>query len=46
LAFQNECGGDLTRLAISRAHPIGGPVGTRTTFRPFKQVTQLAAVKK
>ena len=42
LAFQNEFGGDLTRLSISRA----APVGTRTTFRPFKQVTQLAAVKK
>jgi precorrin-6Y C5,15-methyltransferase (decarboxylating) len=42
LAFQNEFGGDLTRLAISRA----APVGTRTTFRPFKQVTQLAVVKK
>jgi precorrin-6Y C5,15-methyltransferase (decarboxylating) len=42
LAFQNEFGGDLVRLAVSRAAPIG----TRTTFRPLKQVTQLAAVKK
>ena len=42
LAFQNEFGGDLTRLAISRAAPIG----TGTTFRPLKQVTQLAVFKK
>ncbi len=42
LAFQNEFGGDLTRLAISRA----APVGTLTAFRPLKQVTQLAVVKK
>ena len=42
LAFQKEFGGDLVRLAVSRAAPIG----TGTTFRPLKQVTQLAAVKK
>lgn len=42
LAFQNEFGGDLTRLSIGRAAPIG----SATAFRPFKQVTQLAAVKK
>ncbi len=46
LAFRNEIGGDLTRLSISRSHPIGGPVGRLTAFRPLKQVTQLAAVKK
>ncbi|MDA1090684.1 MAG: precorrin-6y C5,15-methyltransferase (decarboxylating) subunit CbiE [Proteobacteria bacterium] len=42
LAFQNEFGGDLVRLSISRA----APVGTRATFRPLKQVTQLAVIKK
>ena len=42
LAFRNEIGGDLTRLGISRA----APVGNLTTFRPFKEVLQLAAVKK
>ena len=42
LAFRNVCGGDLTRLAVSRA----APVGRHHTFRPFKEVTQLAAVKK
>ena len=42
LAFQNEFGGDLTRLAVSRA----APVGNRATFRPLIQVTQVAAVKK
>ena len=42
LAFRNEYGGDLTRLAVSRAAPIG----RLHTFRPLKEVTQLAAVKK
>ena len=42
LAFQKEFGGDLTRLGVSRAAPIG----TGTTFRPLKQVTQLAVFKK
>ncbi len=42
LAFRNEFGGDLTRLAVSRA----APVGRHHTFRPFKEVTQLAAVKE
>ena len=41
LAFQNDVGGDLTRIAVSRA----APVGKLHTFRPLKQVTQLAAVK-
>ncbi|MCH7550893.1 MAG: hypothetical protein IIA35_04205 [Proteobacteria bacterium] len=38
----NEFGGDLTRLAVSRA----APVGRLHAFRPLKEVTQLAAVKK
>ena len=42
LAFQKEIGGDLSRLAVSRAAPIG----SGTTFRPLKQVTQLAVFKK
>lgn len=42
LAFRNELGGDLTRLAVSRA----APVGRLHTFRPHKQVTQLVAIKK
>jgi precorrin-6B C5,15-methyltransferase / cobalt-precorrin-6B C5,C15-methyltransferase len=34
-------GGDLTRLAVSRAEPVGGLTG----WRPLMPVTQLAAVK-
>ncbi|MAF96318.1 MAG: cobalamin biosynthesis bifunctional protein CbiET [Rhodospirillaceae bacterium] len=45
LSFRNVCGGDLTRLAVSRAAPVA-PVGRLHAFRPLKQVTQLAAVKK
>ena len=42
LSFRNVCGGDLTRMAVSRA----APMGRLHTFRPLKEVTQLAAVKK
>ena len=42
LSFRNEFGGDLTRMAVSRA----APVGRLHTFRPLKQVTQLIAIKK
>jgi len=46
LQFRNEIGvevgGDLTRLSVSRA----GPVGRLTALRPLKDVLQLAAVKK
>ncbi|NQU61598.1 MAG: precorrin-6y C5,15-methyltransferase (decarboxylating) subunit CbiE [Rhodospirillales bacterium] len=42
LAFQNEFGGDLTRIAVSRA----APVGSLHTFRPLKEVTQLVSIKK
>jgi precorrin-6Y C5,15-methyltransferase (decarboxylating) len=42
LFFQNEFGGDLTRMAISRA----APVGRLHTFQPLKQVTQLVTIKK
>ena len=45
LFFQNEFGGDLTRMAVSRAAPIG-PVGRLQTFQPLKQVTQLVTIKK
>ena len=45
LAFRNEFGGDLTRMAVSRAAPVG-PAGRLHAFRPLKQVTQLAAMKK
>ncbi len=45
LFFQNEFGGDLTRMAISRAAPVG-PVGRLQTFQPLKQVTQLVTIKK
>ena len=45
LSFQNEFGGDLTRMAVSRAAPVG-PVGRLQTFQPLKQVTQLVTIKK
>ena len=42
LAFRNESGGDLVRIGVSRA----APVGRLHAFRPLKEVTQLAAVKE
>ena len=45
LFFQNEFGGDLTRMAVSRAALVG-PVGKLHTFQPLKQVTQLVTIKK
>jgi len=42
LSFQNEFGGDLVRLAVSRT----APVGSHSSFQPLKQVTQLAVFKK
>ena len=41
LAWRERVGGELRRLAISRA----GEIGTLTAWRPLKPVTQLAAVK-
>jgi precorrin-6B C5,15-methyltransferase / cobalt-precorrin-6B C5,C15-methyltransferase len=41
LALQAELGGDLTRLSVSRAEPVGGFLG----WKPLMPVTQLAAVK-
>ncbi|MDX1574929.1 MAG: precorrin-6Y C5,15-methyltransferase (decarboxylating) subunit CbiT, partial [Kiloniellales bacterium] len=41
LAWRAENGGDLTRLAVSRAEPVGGLTG----WRPLMPVTQLAAAK-
>ena len=41
LALQAELGGDLTRLSVSRAEPVGGYLG----WKPLMPVTQLAAVK-
>jgi precorrin-6Y C5,15-methyltransferase (decarboxylating) len=41
LSWQAAHGGALTRLAISRAEPVGGFTG----WRPLMPVTQLAAVK-
>jgi precorrin-6Y C5,15-methyltransferase (decarboxylating) len=40
-AFQAEAGGTLTRLAVSRAEPLGDLLA----WRPLMPVTQLAAVK-
>ena len=45
LSFRNEFGGDLTRMAVSRAALVG-PVGKLHTFQPLKQVTQLVTIKK
>jgi len=41
MAWHEQHGGDLTRLAISRAEPVGGLTG----WRPLMPVTQLVAVK-
>ncbi len=41
LALQATIGGDLTRLSVSRAEPVGGYLG----WKPLMPVTQLAAVK-
>jgi precorrin-6Y C5,15-methyltransferase (decarboxylating) len=41
LARHTRAGGTLTRIAVSRAAPIGG----RTGWRPLMPVTQYAAVK-
>ena len=40
-ALRAAIGGELTRIAISRAEPIGPYPG----WRPLMPVTQLAAVK-
>jgi len=39
--FRSVCGGELTRIAVQRAEPIGPHLG----WRPLMPVTQLAAVK-
>jgi len=39
--FQNEHGGELVRIGIERAAPIGGKIA----FRPLLRVTQFAATK-
>ncbi|MGD9742739.1 MAG: precorrin-6y C5,15-methyltransferase (decarboxylating) subunit CbiE [Dongiaceae bacterium] len=41
LALQSELGGELTRLAVSRAEPVGSFLG----WKPLMPVTQLVAVK-
>lgn len=41
LDFRQACGGQVTRLAVARAEPVGG----LTTFRPLLEITQLAALK-
>jgi precorrin-6Y C5,15-methyltransferase (decarboxylating) len=41
IGFRDDHGGDLTRLSVSRAGPIGG----KTAFRPLMDVTQLTVVK-
>ena len=42
LAFRDEFGGELTRIAISRAERIGAYTG----WRPHMPVTQLAVTKR
>ena len=44
LRFQNEFGGDLVRLSISRAAPLGG-AETLKAFKPMMDVTQLISDK-
>jgi len=40
-AFRGENGGDLTRLSVARAEPVGGFTG----FRPLLEVVQYVGVK-
>jgi precorrin-6Y C5,15-methyltransferase (decarboxylating) len=40
-SWQATCGGDLTRIAVSRAETIGGMLA----WRPLSPITQLAAIK-
>jgi precorrin-6Y C5,15-methyltransferase (decarboxylating) len=42
LSWQARHGGELTRIAVSRAAPLGG----RLAWRPLLTVTQLAAAKR
>jgi len=41
LGWHERIGGDLTRLAVSRAEPLGGQLG----WRALAPVTQLACRK-
>ena len=41
LAFRSVCGGNLSRIAVSRAEPVGPFTG----WKPLMTVTQLAAAK-
>jgi precorrin-6Y C5,15-methyltransferase (decarboxylating) len=45
LQCQSQCGGVLTRIAISRASPIGGAAGGMTGWRSAMPVTQWIWVK-
>ncbi len=45
LAFQNEFDGELVRLAISRARPMGAK-GNLTVIKPMMAVTQLITEKE
>jgi len=45
LEFQKEFGGDLVRLAISRANPVGAQ-GNLTAIKPMMAVTQLVTEKE
>jgi precorrin-6Y C5,15-methyltransferase (decarboxylating) len=42
IALRGDLGGDLTRIAVSRAEPVGPFSG----WRPLMPVTQLVAVKR
>ncbi|MDA0306005.1 MAG: precorrin-6y C5,15-methyltransferase (decarboxylating) subunit CbiE [Proteobacteria bacterium] len=42
LSYRNEIGGDLTRLSVAHAGPVGG----LQAFTSLKDIIQLAAVKK
>ncbi|MHA1153190.1 MAG: precorrin-6y C5,15-methyltransferase (decarboxylating) subunit CbiE [Alphaproteobacteria bacterium] len=43
--WHEEHGGELLRIAISRAGPVGGSVGGATVLRPMLPVTQLRLTK-
>jgi precorrin-6Y C5,15-methyltransferase (decarboxylating) len=45
LKYQSQCGGTLTRIAISRASPLGGGDALMTGWRPAMPVMQWSWVK-
>ena len=41
MAFRQQCGGELTRITVSRSQPVGG----LSALRPMMDVLQLLTLK-